>query len=286
MKPFLIILIIIAVTIGLAFVFFNCRNSKEYKQFDAEMQKRAADTKENDSVCSAQEISKLPECLRTYCDFIQLEGTRKHNITHSLFRQADFVFNEKKGVNIKMDYDLWIFADRPHREAFCKSSVMGIPFEGIDYFDEDSRSGGMKGYLGRTFQLFDQQVPNMERAMYITLLAENAMLNPSFLLSDFIEYQDIDNTHCRAKITYNGISGEGVFFFDKANGELKFESDQRQNAEIVNGETIKVGWRCEGGNFHNDNNFKIPSYCRVTKIYPDREVIYFNAEDYSLDLLK
>ncbi|MBO7478105.1 MAG: hypothetical protein J6U04_09260, partial [Salinivirgaceae bacterium] len=138
----------------------------------------------------------------------------------------------------------------------------------------------------KVFQLFDQKAPEMERTMYITLLAENAMLNPSFLFSDFIEYEDIDSTHCRATITFNSVSGEGTFFFDKENGVLKFESQQRQTEELEDGTIRYIGWHCEGGNFHSGNEFKVPSFCKVTKIFPDREVVYFDAKEYELELKK
>lgn len=286
MKTFILILNIILLVIAGAMVFFHCGESKYYKRFNAEMQSRADATEENNSICTAEEIAKLPLNLRDFCEFVQLKGTKKHAITHCLFNHADFVFNEKNGTNIQMDYDLWIFADRPHREAFCKSAIMGIPFEGIDYFDETSRNGGMKGYLAKLFQLFDQTVPNMERTMYLTLLAENAMLNPSFLLSDHITYEEIDETKCKATITYNGIAGEGTFLYDKANGILQFESSQRQTEQLEDGTFRYIGWRCEGGDFHNGTEFKVPSYCKVTKLYPDREVVYFNANEYELVLEK
>lgn len=282
----MLIITIILVAIGGVVVFLKCGESDIYLKFKAEMQEREGKTAENAGFCSAEEIDRLPACLKDFCKFIGLEGAPKHNITHCLFKQADFVFNEKKGVNIKMDYDLWIFADCPHREAFCKSAIMGIPFEGVDYFDTTMRSGGMKGYIAKHFQLFDQKAPNMERTMYLTLLAENAMLNPSFLLSDFIEYEDIDSASCRAAITFNGVSGEGVFRFEKENGVLKFESQQRQTEELEDGAARYIGWRCEGGNFHSGNEFKVPSFCKVTKIFPDREVVYFDAKEYELELKK
>ena len=277
---------IIVLVIGAVVVFFTCGYSKQYRNFSNEMRSRAENTNENTGYCSEDEINQLPTCLKDFCTFINLTGTKKHNVLHCLFKNADFVFNEKKGMNITMDYDLWIFAHNPLREAFCKSSIMGIPFEGIDYFDEEKRTGGMKGYIAKLFQLFDQEVPNMERTMYITLLAESAMLNPSFLFSEYVEYQEIDSTKCFAKITYNGISGEGYFTFDKEHGVLRYESAQRQEPEVEDGKTIPVGWRCEGGNFHDGKDFKIPSYCKVTKIYPDREVVYFDAKEYELELEK
>ncbi|MBR4498748.1 MAG: hypothetical protein IKI25_10140 [Bacteroidales bacterium] len=277
---------IIVLAIGAVVVFFTCGYSKQYRNFSNEMRSRAENINENTEYCSEDEINQLPTCLRDFCTFINLAETKKHNVLHCLFKNADFVFNEKKGMNIQMDYDLWIFADSPLREAFCKSSIMGIPFEGIDYFDEEKRTGGMKGYIAKLFQLFDQEVPNMERTMYITLLAESAMLNPSFLFSKYVEYQEIDSTKCFAKITYNGISGEGYFTFDKEHGVLRYESAQRQEPEVEDGKTIPVGWRCEGGNFHDGKEFKIPSYCKVTKIYPDREVVYFDAKEYEMELEK
>lgn len=270
---------IILLVCGLVLIYWNISFSPLHHQFTKEMQKRGEAIGKNNELCSREEIDMLPEPLREYCEFIGLENQNKMTKMHTKFKGTRFVFDEATGKILDMDYDLWIFLDKPYREAFCSSSMYGIPFEGIDYQVEGKEDGGMKGYLGKCIPIFDTKIPDIQRTMLITILSESAMLNPSMLLSEYVEYEAIDDTRVKAVITYDGIRGEGIFTFDSANKILTFESDQRQVPEEINGEMVNVGWRCVASDFVDKDGVKVPTRAKAIKIYPDHELVYFDAAD-------
>lgn len=135
-------------------IYWSIPDSPQHQKFNKEMENRRKaalkKTESSEEVCTKKEIDALPTALRSYCQYIRLEGSRKENVIHTLFKDTKFVFDESSGKILNMDYDLWIFLDRPYREAFCSASMYGIPFDGIDYYVEGTDDGGMKGYLGKS----------------------------------------------------------------------------------------------------------------------------------------
>lgn len=65
----------------------------------------------------------------------------------------DFVMSDKK--TIKFDYKQYNLVERPERFALISSSLSGIPFEGLDSYENGK--GSMKGMLAKVIPLFDQR---------------------------------------------------------------------------------------------------------------------------------
>lgn len=118
------------------------------------MRKRAEKVNDSGERYTREEIEKLPEPLQRYCNYIGMEGFEKYRVARIYFKNTDFVFDDKSGKVLDMDYDLWHFYDEWYRSAYCQSSMYGIPFDGMDYCTEDFE-GGMKGTIGKMIQLFD-----------------------------------------------------------------------------------------------------------------------------------
>ena len=194
-----------------------------------------------------------------------------------IFHNTKFVFDSEKGIQLNMDYDLWLLCDKPFRSAFIESSMFGVPFDGIDYCTDD-KVGGMKGMIGKAFEIFDVHNEQMYKAGLISWLAEGACVNPSILLSDFVTYEEIDASHVEATITYNGVKGTGIFTFDEEGKLLGFESDERQEEEI-NGVMTQIGWKAIYEDYTGKNGILIPNIMKAIKVYPDKEVIYFDSNN-------
>ena len=273
----LIILGVILGFIALVLVYWNSSCSKEHSRFTKVMKQRAQEQREEDKVYTREEIEALPNALKDYLNFVGLEGTKKKIVQHIVFDHTRFVFDEKTNKILDMNYDLWLFTDKLYRQAFCSAKMFGIPFEGIDYYDDVKNVGGMKGFLGKAIQIFDQPVEDMQRVVYITILAESAMMNPGFLLSPYITYEEVDEQTVKVTITYKGVSGHGVFKFDKVNETLTFYSDERQGKEERKGEIVAVGWKCIGSDFrtNKDMKLKLATHAQAIKVYPDKELVYF-----------
>lgn len=271
---------VVFIIIGLVLVYWSIPYSPAKTTFNKDMKKRLNKVVRNEEVCTQEEIDKLPEALRKHCQYIGLAGSKKNNAVNVEFHNTKFVFDSNKGTILDMDYDLWLFYEKPYRSAFCKSSMYGVPFDGIDYCTDD-KIGGMKGMLGKAVEIFDVHNEQMYKAGLISLLAEGAGVNPCILLYDYVTYEEIDSTHVKATIAYNGVEGTGIFTFDEHGRLLQFESDERQ-VEEINGVMTPIGWKAKYGDYKEKEGILIPSNIQVIKIYKDKEVVYFNSKNFDI----
>lgn len=273
-------IVLIIVIIGII-IYWKLPYSPEKVKFQKRMQKRVEDIGESKEVCSREEIQRLPTALQKYCEYIGLENFAKYKAVNVVFQDTDFVFNTKSEQTIKMDYDLWLFDEKIFRSAFCSASMYGIPFEGQDYMTEE-KQGGMRGILAKSIQIFDVRDEQGYKAGLISWLAECAVINPSVLLSSAITYEELDDTHVKATVSYNGVSGSGIFTFNEDGAITEFYSDERQ-VEEIDGEKIKLGWKCTCDDYEMRNGIQIPTKIKSIKIFPDgKELVYFSAEDYTV----
>ncbi len=103
-------------------------------------------------------------------------------------------------------------------------------------------------------------------------------------MSDYVSYEEIDSTHVNATINYNQIEGTGVFIIDEQGKLVSFESDERQ--EEIDGKMTALGWRAEYTGYAKKNALLIPNEIRVIKVYPDKEVVYFDSNDMDVTYYK
>lgn len=250
-----------------------------HEQFFKERQEQAQLTPISTEVCTAEEILKLPEPLQRYCGYISLEGFPKYNVTHVLFKNTDFVFNTASGKKLTMDYDLWLYQNDISRQAYCTSSMFGIPFDGVDYSTD--HEGGMKGILAKAIPLFDDCTEQGYQAQLVSWLAECITLNPSILFSPYVTYETIDANHVQATITYKGVSGKGIFTLNDQGAITEFYSDDRQ-VEKINGVETKLGWKCTYSDYEEQNGIKSATKVESIKVFPDHELVYFSTDDFKI----
>lgn len=285
MKFFKRVIIVIVVLIFLAVLYLNLPFSPEKKKFIASMEDRVNRTKKSNEVCTLEEIKQLPEPLQRYCNYIGLENFPKYKSVNVNFIKTNFVFDTKSGKVLSMDYDLWLFYDEIFRSAFCSSSMFGIPFEGVDYMTEDN-SGGMKGVLAKKIKLFDVDDDQGYKAGLISWFAESVVINPSSILSPYVTYEAIDDSHVKATVSYNGVSGSGIITFNEEGAITEFYSDERQ-VEEIDGVTMKLGWKCYYEDYVERNGIKTITKVKSTKVFPDgSELVYFSSDNFSVTYLK
>lgn len=280
----MIVIGVLLVLVGFLFIYWNISYSPFKATFDKEMRDRLSQVTPADEVCRQEEIDTLPQALKQYCEKIGLVGSTKHHAVNIVFPNTRFVFNSEKNMVLTMDYDLWLLSDEPFRSAFITSSMGGVPFDGIDYCT-DNNEGGMKGMVGKAVEIFDTHNAQMYKAGLISWLAEGACINPSILLSDYVTYKEINNTHVEATVTYHGVEGTGVFAFGEDGLLQSFESDERQEEEIQ-GVMTPIGWRADYKDYQETNGLLIPRIMQAVKVYPDREVVYFDSSNMDITYYK
>ena len=112
------------------------------------------------------------------------------------------------------------------------------------------------------------------------------MVNPSVFLSPYVSYEEIDESRLKATVTYQGVSGSGIFTFCE-NGEIsEFYSDERQ-VEKIDGQTLHLGWKCYCDSYEERNGIKMPTNIKSTKLFPDgKELVYFASDHFTVKYLK
>ncbi|MGL4874806.1 MAG: DUF6544 family protein [Clostridium sp.] len=243
------------------------------KKFRKSMLERVSLTEEENEIYKEKDLENLPVGMKRYFRYIECIGKLRHNVVNVIFEDVDFVMSNK---NLKMRYDLWLFKDEPYRAAGIKTSLYGIPFDGLDYSDEKRKVGGMKGKLAKIITVVNEENEQIYKAGLIAWIIEGTM-NPSILLSKYISYREIDKNNVEVTVSYNGVLGKGIFTIDDEGKIIEFFSDERQR-EKINGVETDLGWRCSISGYRKINNIRVPSEIGITTIYEDKEVEYFKAK--------
>lgn len=280
----MVLIIILVIMFCCILIYWKSAYSPFKSRFKKKIQHYTTQYQTIDEVCTKEEIKKLPSALQRYCHYIGLENFPKYQVTNAFFKKTDFIFNDQSGKKLKMDYDLWLFNRLPLRFAYCDSALYGIPFEGEDYCT-DQKEGGMRGFLGKIVPIFDIHSSQGYRAGMISWIAEGIVLNPSILFSKYLTYNQLDEEHVQVTISVEDITGTGIFKINKEGKITEFYSDERQ-VEKINGVDTEIGWRCECEDYKKDGRLRLPKTIRSIKVYPDKEVIYFESRDFKIEYLK
>lgn len=279
----MILLGVLLVIIGGILIYWNIPYSPYKTSFTKQMIERVEQIDSTEEKCSSEEIEKLPAPLIRFSNYINLENFPKYNAVRTNFHHTNFVFDANTGKNLDMDYDLWLFYDKPYRSAYCRSSMYGIPFDGIDYCTD--QEGGMKGILGKSIQIFDERTAQGYQAQMISWFAESLILNPAVILSPYVQYETIDDSHVKMTVSCNGVTGTGIITMNELGAITEFYSDERQ-VEKVDGVETRVGWRCEYSEYQEESGINYAHTVRCIKVFPDREVTYFESDNFDIEYLK
>lgn len=277
---FIVLGVLAVIIIGIV-IFFEIPYSPNKNAFQKMINKEIDATPEATGTITKEEIEKLPEAMQRYFNYIGCVGKEKHNQARIKYKDTYF-FNLDMNKALTIQYDLYLFADRPFRSACITSSYMGVPFEGMDYCKEidGTMQGGMLGVIGKVIQIFDVHNEQMYTAMLISWLSEN-VLNPTALLSEYITYKQIDHNHVEATIFYNGVTGRGTFTIDDEGRITDFYSIEREVA-VIDGVETPIGWGGQYGEYKERNGIKVPSKMAAFKEYPNKKVNYFDADEYEI----
>jgi len=221
-------------------------------------------------VFAEADIAGLPAPVQKYFKYCAYIGTPKMSYMRAALHDVVFVMSDIK--TIKIDYEQFNLVKRPERFALISSSIMGVPFEGLDSYDKGR--GGMKGSLAKAITLFDQKGDKMDRACLVTWLAECLMV-PNAALQDFVIWETVDDTHAKAAISWENESVSGIFTFSPKGELLSFRTEDRTAIDMDSKETA-AGWSAYFCDYKVVGEILQPSYIQSVWHYDDGDCIYFN----------
>jgi len=265
----IIIWIIISLIAGTA-VFFLLPFSPAKAQFHKAAGKAeiAPDVPE---LFTEEDIANLPAPVQRYFRHCGYVGAPKMAYLRASLRDVAFVMSESKTINI--DYQQYNCTERPERFALISSRLGSIPFEGLDSY-QDGR-GSMKGVLAKVIPLFDRRGQAMDRACLVAWLAE-CLLAPNAALQDFVAWEQLDETHARAGISWQGVDAGGVFCFADSGELLEFRTGDRVAVDMRGRETV-AEWSAYFSDYHAVNGILQPGVIQSAWHYAEGDCLYFNS---------
>lgn len=247
----------------------------KYNRITAEKAEEApADT----GVFNEDDISSLPLPVQRYFTYCGYLGKPKMSYMRAYLEDVDFVMSQDK--TIKIDYEQFNLVERPERFALISSSIYGIPFEGLDSYENGK--GSMRGCIAKVITLFDQRGDGMDRACLVTWLAE-CLFVPSAALQDFVKWEPIDDTHAKATVTWEGVTASGIFTFSEAGEFLSFRTGDRVAIDM-NGNETQADWSAFCEDYQEVNGIQQPRVIKSVWHYKAGDCVYFNANESKLTI--
>jgi hypothetical protein len=267
-------MIIVVIIISIIVVFFSTSYSKTNTEFISIKDSVLMDMEKDWEVFTEEDVLHLPSPVKKYFNYCGYIGTPKMHSVKAVYKDVKFQFGKGKPI-INIDYIQYNVANKPARIAYINSSIYGIPFEGLDSYT--SGNGSMKGVLAKFFTLFNQVGVNMNKASLVTFLSE-CFIIPSAVLEDYITWEEIDDLHAKATISYCGETASGIFTFNE-NGEMISFTTNDRKAVSIDGKSEKVNWSVVLSKYEETNGIKKPTVFQAIWHYDDGDLLYFDGKD-------
>lgn len=270
---------IIAIGVLLCFlgsiaVFFSIPYSKTNAEFVSIKNNFFMDTTKTSEVFTEEDVLHLPSPVKKYFNYCGYIGVPKMHTMKAVYKDVKFLFGKGKPPII-IDYIQYNIANKPARIAYIDSSMYGIPFEGLDSYT--AGNGSMKGVIAKLFTLFNQTGETMDSASLVTFLSE-CLLIPNAALQDFITWEEVDDLHAKATISYYSRTASGIFAFNEKGEMLSFTTNDRE-AAAVDGTSEKVRWSVILSEYREAKGIKKPTGFQAVWHYDDGDLLYFDGKD-------
>lgn len=272
-KTMLVVVGALLCAIGIVLIFFNIPCSKTRTEFEKAAAELIAEADHPEDVFQEEDIAGLPEPVQRYFRSCGYLGKPKMAYIKIFYQDVAFSFGRDKPP-LKIDYTQYNDAKTPDRIAYIDSSMVGIPFEGLDAYLDGA--GSMKGILAKVFPLFSYTGKDMDRSCLVTFLSE-CLFVPTAALQEFIEWEPVDDLHAKATISYPGLSACGVFTFDENGEMLAFQTEDRSAAQS-DGSAKNVPWSVVCGAYREEDGIKRPTVFQAIWHYDDGDLIYFDGK--------
>ena len=263
--------IIALIVLGLL-IWFQIPYSPTKSEFRRLTRHQLTKTPAQNGIFTPEDIAELPLPVKKYFQYCGYIGTPKMSNMKIEYNDVDFVLSGFK-EKFKIKYIQYNSIAEPERIAYIRTSLFGLPFEGIDAYQNGA--GSMQGIVAKNSTMFNQKGAAMNRAGLVTCLAESLLL-PNLALQNYISWEEIDETHAQAVISYYGISASGIFTFDENGAMTSFTTDDREYV-TPKGKPQKVKWSAVCEDYQEVDGIKYPAALKAVWHFPTRDLVYFDG---------
>ncbi|WP_105617284.1 DUF6544 family protein [Vallitalea okinawensis] len=264
-KMFVCSLIII---IAVCIIYFKLPYSPVKSEFWMKVNEVSEKFTESGKQIDEDDLKDLPEVIQKYFTRNGYLGINSASVVILDFKGADLAMGVDK-PQLKIDYLEYNFVDEPARFALIDTKMYGIPFQGLDSYQD--AKGSMKGIIAKHITLFDVKGTDMDQGALVTYLSE-CLMHPSLALQENISYEPIDEYSVKATIVDQGLEVNGIFYFNEKNELTGFEA-KRYSYDTDSYER----WTTVVTDYKEINGINTPTKLQAIWHYQDGELLYFNS---------
>lgn len=229
-------------------------------------------------VYTEDDIKDIPYPIQQFYRTTKLIGKEKQYIVHVEYKNTDFKMGKDKPA-MKIKYQHYNMLDQLNRIALIDTKFMGIPFEGLDNYQNGI--GSMKGMLGKVITLFDSKGEEMNISSLVTCLSEMVFL-PTIALQDYIVWEPIDSNNAKALLNYNGFSVSATFTTNNIGEIIQIETNDRYMDE-GDGKSTNYKWVIKLSDYIEENGIRHPSKAQAIWKLPKGEYLYFDGKGITIN---
>ena len=246
------LIILIAVLFSFGSFTFNNRIQKETSKILSQTKQIEPET------FSAKDLSRLPVPIRNWLSTSGIIGREK------IFMGR---IEQKALLKLTPDQQDWYSAKALQYTTIDSPAFIWtvdvkmnpiMSFNGRDKFVDGK--GQMSIKLNSLINIVNEQGPKLDEGTMQRFLGEMVWF-PSMAVSSYITWETIDDRSARATMTYKGISGSGIFSFNKKGDFMKFSAMRFKENEA---DAKRYEWVLTVDEYSVFEGIKVPSRMKAT----------------------
>ena len=176
-----------------------------------------------DVLLTEADLAHLPAPVQRYVRYSGAVGKPRVRDFHATMGGA--MCREQGGAWTPITAEQYNFYDEPTRLFLMKSSLSGIPFDGLHVYRNGSAT--MRVRVANVAQVVDAKGPKMNLGETVTMFNDMCVFAPATLVDSSIKWEPIDDLHAKAEFTNAGNTVGAVLTFNAAGELIDFYSDDR-----------------------------------------------------------
>lgn len=280
-KVLLIILIVLIIIVAIAIVASLIANGRFNKKVEGEILELLRSISEtNAEIINEEDLLDLPEPVKKWLEYSGVVGSERINTVHLKQIATMRLKPEQKWMPVKADQYFTVAKPGFIWKAYIKMA----PFFHIVGRDEYTNGNGfMLIKLLSLIPVVDAKGPEIDQGTLLRYLGETVWF-PSAALSDYIEWEQIDENSARATMSYGDINASGVFTFNDNGQVINFTANRYRED---NGQYSLRPWSIDMREYRSLGGVKIPTKGDVTWKLDEGDFNWFKFEiveiDYNFD---
>ncbi|MNN30867.1 hypothetical protein D3C81_1445300 [compost metagenome] len=105
---------------------------------------------------------------------------------------------------------------------------------------------------------------------------------PNAALQDYVTWEEIDELHSKATISYYGTSASGIFTFNEKGEMTSFTTEDRE-AISMDGKREQVTWTAVISDYKEHNGVKLPTKLQAIWNYDEGDLLYFDGQNVAIE---